>query len=593
MDKTNTTKKSLFLLLLCILILPIHLFSQNKYKRKMSITEWIVEMEQCAEQLYWLEDAEIFYDQSKDSLYHWDQPRTEPTEKDAKAVKNIAPIIVIKNCKLPINLTVQLRNIVFQKNVCFGDCEGAGQLIFYNCTFKQGMDFIGSDLDQLNFEYCSILHRTVVIESHIGIFSFENCSFYTDRKAVESSYRVGYELVNQDHQYLFRISLNEKKINAFVMSKCKILTTDVIPIVAFSGGKYDFMSFDGINFSNCILDFSGCSVKEDFSILNCSFMQPFGAHKFSFPADNTTVDWRQIDSVGLGLYLDYPHVFTSKTDTLYSNDHVFNELNSTYRKFYSMYRTQGDMVSANACFMQMKDIETGRYHHLYQKHPSIEAWFNWRFNQFLKVFSKYGTSPVQSLIISMWTILLFAVVYFFFYSDWDGINRSFLIRKHLKVMQYFRSEQKLEDFYLADYVEDMKKVAAYKTEMAESKAEIPIFILLMGKPLYLLSIVKHKVWAFIYRRSEILQGRWIDLGPKRKAFVALTVGFSIALYLIWLAFIRALNSITLSVNVFSTLGFGAIPVKGVSRYITILEGFLGWFLLSIFSVSLISQMLQN
>ena len=62
---------------------------------------------------------------------------------------------------------------------------------------------------------------------------------------------------------------------------------------------------------------------------------------------------------------------------------------------------------------------------------------------------------------------------------------------------------------------------------------------------------------------------------------------------IYLGFVRALNSTTLSVNAFSTLGFGAIPVKGVSRYITILEGFLGWFLLSIFSVSLISQMLQN
>lgn len=63
--------------------------------------------------------------------------------------------------------------------------------------------------------------------------------------------------------------------------------------------------------------------------------------------------------------------------------------------------------------------------------------------------------------------------------------------------------------------------------------------------------------------------------------------------MLYLGFIRALNSTTLSINAFSTLGFGAIPVKGVSRYITILEGFLGWFLLSIFSVSLISQMIQN
>jgi hypothetical protein len=91
----------------------------------------------------------------------------------------------------------------------------------------------------------------------------------------------------------------------------------------------------------------------------------------------------------------------------------------------------------------------------------------------------------------------------------------------------------------------------------------------------------------------VLQGRWIDLKSTRKIFVAITVSLSLIIYIISLVFIRALNSTTLSINAFSTLGFGAIPVKGISRYITILEGFLGWFLLSIFSVSLISQMLQN
>jgi len=71
------------------------------------------------------------------------------------------------------------------------------------------------------------------------------------------------------------------------------------------------------------------------------------------------------------------------------------------------------------------------------------------------------------------------------------------------------------------------------------------------------------------------------------------VGAAIIVYLLYLGVIRALNSVMLSINTFSTLGFGDIPVKGFSRYIAILEGFLGWFLLSIFSVSLISQILQN
>lgn len=160
-------------------------------------------------------------------------------------------------------------------------------------------------------------------------------------------------------------------------------------------------------------------------------------------------------------------------------------------------------------------------------------------------------------------------------------------------MQYFRSEQRLEDFYTENYIEDLKVFADYKKEIKESKIQIPLFIFLLGKPLYFFSLIKYKVVSFIYRRTELLQGRWTDLESTRKVFVGTTVFFSVIIYLVFLAFIRALNATILSINAFSTLGFGSIPVKGASRYITILEGFLGWFLLSIFSVSLISQMIQN
>lgn len=55
--------------------------------------------------------------------------------------------------------------------------------------------------------------------------------------------------------------------------------------------------------------------------------------------------------------------------------------------------------------------------------------------------------------------------------------------------------------------------------------------------------------------------------------------------------ISALNAITLSLNSFVTLGFGNIPTKGVARYVCIVQGFIGWFLLSIFTVALISQVM--
>jgi len=66
-----------------------------------------------------------------------------------------------------------------------------------------------------------------------------------------------------------------------------------------------------------------------------------------------------------------------------------------------------------------------------------------------------------------------------------------------------------------------------------------------------------------------------------KPFFKMSGGFAVSL----------LNAITLSLNAFVTLGFGEIPTKGAAKYITVVQGFLGWFLLSIFTVSLVSQLL--
>jgi hypothetical protein len=51
------------------------------------------------------------------------------------------------------------------------------------------------------------------------------------------------------------------------------------------------------------------------------------------------------------------------------------------------------------------------------------------------------------------------------------------------------------------------------------------------------------------------------------------------------------NAFALSINAFVTLGFGTIPTQGLARYVCILQGSLGWFLLSLFTVALINQVL--
>ena len=67
--------------------------------------------------------------------------------------------------------------------------------------------------------------------------------------------------------------------------------------------------------------------------------------------------------------------------------------------------------------------------------------------------------------------------------------------------------------------------------------------------------------------------------------------FNNIVYVIFISVIHVLNAVTLSMNAFTTLGFGDIPAQGFARYMCIVEGFIGWFLLSIFSVSMINQVL--
>jgi len=86
-------------------------------------------------------------------------------------------------------------------------------------------------------------------------------------------------------------------------------------------------------------------------------------------------------------------------------------------------------------------------------------------------------------------------------------------------------------------------------------------------------------------KGQLLQDYriFVDKNDKGYArpFINLSLGFGKSL----------LNAMTLSLNSFVTLGFGSIPTTGLARYVCILQGFLGWFLLSIFTASLINQVM--
>ena len=184
------------------------------------------------------------------------------------------------------------------------------------------------------------------------------------------------------------------------------------------------------------------------------------------------------------------------------------QLIKMFKGMYDLYKTGGDIESANAAYIVIRDLETRYLQRVQEKNPSYETFLKIKLNQLMKVYTLYGTSPARAIIVSGWVIMAFAIFYFFFPSTWDVTSKS-------RLLSDFR------DF-------------AQKNDKGYVK---PFFVMMGG---FLLSV---------------------------------------------------LNAVTLSLNSFVTLGFGEIPTKGAARYVTIIQGFIGWFLLSIFTVAVINQAL--
>jgi hypothetical protein len=188
------------------------------------------------------------------------------------------------------------------------------------------------------------------------------------------------------------------------------------------------------------------------------------------------------------------------------NKSAFRSFQKTNKLLFDFFRTTGDLESANRMYVHIMDAEGRRLQYEYEINPGFQTWFRFRLNRLLHFYTQYGTDPARALLISVYVMLLFAFLYFFFPSDWDIESKSRLIRN-------FR-----------DFVE--------KNEKGYLR---PFLFLLYG------------------------------------------------------LMVSSLNAVFLSLNAFTTLGFGDIPTRGLARYLCIFQGFLGWFLLSMFTVALFNQ----
>jgi hypothetical protein len=281
-------------------------------------------------------------------------------------------------------------------------------------------------------------------------------------------------------------------------------------------------------------------------------------------------------------------------DTSYISKYNSNIHNLTrqYRQLINILNNQGSELR-NYFVMELKNLQTNQAMFKYHLSKTINNWFNYKGSEFLRWYSDYGMNPFKALNYCFWAMLYFAMFYFIFYNEWDKIDRGFLIKRFNSVMDYFTTEKRIEDFYSSTHDKEMTTFTEFKGTLDKNKVYMPSMLVSLAKPIYQISLLRYKILSFSYKKAEFMAGRkWVDLEQKEKYWIGTLTFFLTLTYIIYLVFIRALNSIVLSINAFSTLGFGQIPVRGFTKYVAIIEGFIGWFLLSIFLVSVLSQMMS-
>ena len=587
-------------------------FSQETKVKEYSHTEFFKMIAAEKDSVFTLENAFIRFTE-KDADFEYLYVNGEAKKRDNSFIINKE--IVLKNVhfehQLDDDVVQGFTNIVFNKNVSIYDTTS---LLFFNCVFKGVLDMDTSVLG--NGQINQFDEKYPNYDSDVG---FYYSTFHNDVNIDVGSI----EYYSSIHFHLYYSKFIPKTASIDVGVYTNSIKDTYIDENVFEGNGYLILSVDNSTFTsiygNNFGDFRVDISKESFNdsqvyiVEKNIFNDAFLLHINQFSINNVYrwTQWKEkvLSSAGYDLYLKY--LLSEGSDLayeeLYKKETVFENYKNKYKieladsykfemqqlgQFYDFYKLQHDSDYANKVYIEFKDLETKRYAFLHKTDPSFNSYFTWKINQFLKVFSGYGTNPSLSIIFSLYVILIFAIVYMLFPNSWETGKKNKLMNRLQFLTKYFRQNKGIREIYEEEQKESVMSYNEFKKYMQSSKKEIPNFFLWLTKPIYYFSSYNYKMTGKILKHTDILKGRWIDLSKRRKFFTSLIIACWIFGLIIIDLLIKFFNALTLSINTFTTLGFGEIPIKGIPRYLAIIQGSIGWFMLTIFSVSLISQLLN-
>ncbi len=565
-------KKALFItLLLCG-----WLFAEGTaHRTRLSYTAWFEQLKNSTASELIFSDCEFYDDTTAGksaSSFHG-----EITVNSALTLKNVL-----------FDGSV-ISDIIFTKPVVFEEIDG--NVYWSRCSFKSVLRFnkISGDV-----WFDTTLFNGLIWEpdekADDAFMRFNQCNFYSGAfyKAEYKDYAITSPMIIIGN--CFKATRLEIANSVFHNNN-----RDAVLLISYT----DFLNVTlANNRFDTRVSFLNSVIYNSFEVVRCDFRCPIDFSGFTFPNPDTHLKFAQIQGK-IQLAQDIENLpggnwYSGKNVTEVSDTLQFYRLVATYYKLMSVYKARGDFESANACYIDIKNLELMKLKFEFNAHPSLNLWFGYGLNYFLRWFSDYGTNPSKALVFSFYTLLLFAGIYFFFPSQFSTLDSFSLIKRIRWLINYISSDNRLIDLYEKDEERVTKEnfMKEFEQLLHLKEKEIPFFIKVVAHPINALSRIPDRIGRWFLTKSDFASGKWSNFSERQKVMLGTLLAFGMFMYMLQILLIRCLSSLLLSLNVFSTLGFGAIPVTGFPRYLAILQGFIGWFFLSIFSASLISQLLQ-
>ncbi len=505
-------------------------------------------------------------------------------------LKNNSPLILsglqtaklnIVNCEFtgPVRFTnifhdgnhpVLIENCIFKDDLLINGAISNSTAIKFNNNEFSTSCFINIPSSNIKFNNCSFIANTLKFDERDNeINHYQLIIEHNEAGLIELESNT---FSNAGNDNLFSINMEEVKVSELILLNNRLQT---------------------INLSYAEVEKS--------LLIDSLFVEDYiGIQNFDFPESNTNIPWYNIAGEKLAIF----HAkgsgriipYQAKTNEQLANNLKYNDLLSAYTKFNSMYHNRGDINSANSSYVEIKDIETRRQAFIQEINPSLNNLINYKLNVFLRFFSDYATNPGKSLILSLWILLIFTILYMFTFSKWDGMNYRYYLNQYSLFSRYLTTEDTLEEVYTKENSDENHDIMEFLMKYKLMSRKTPRLLKLFGGPLHFLGKFRYKFIPGLIKLFNFHPGSWqSNSSIMQKLWSGLMILVISLLFFSYTIIVKFINSLVLSLNSFIVVGFGTLPEddKLFAMYLSIIEGIIGWFLLTIFTITLFSQVLQN